>query len=133
MGVDEWTDVGCALVLDRNPFAKALVRMRVADVESMFITGRIEDGCEDTAGSRDQAHDNLVSGDYRVAPTITFSMPNPDQVRMRIFDGRHRFAVLRDAGAKYLNVGVRSNWAKFLVEAGLGELVNNEEGCRNEG
>lgn len=133
MGIDEWTDVGCALVLDRNPFAGLLVRMSIADVESMFVTCRIEDGCEATEGSRDQARAGLVSGKYRVAPTVTFSMPNPDQVRMRFFDGRHRFAVLRDAGAKYLNVGVKSNWAKFLVEAGLGELVDSEEGCRNEG
>lgn len=129
--------IGERFVLDRaRPFAGALVCMSVPALEQLFrhAAGQyLEAGEEANAGRRDAVvkYWHAAPADKLLAPTVAFSMRLVDGieagVRARFMDGRHRFCVLRDAGAEWINVGCQRNWAKLLVEAGCARFSVGED------
>ena len=119
------TVIGESFVLDPK-WGGVLVCMQVEVLEWFFSrSGRqyLGPGAEAGPGRRVGVEDFLKSGAELLAPFAAFSLPPAeDAVGFRFMNGRHRFCVLRDAGAEWVNVGVQRSWASVLVDAGLARV-----------
>jgi hypothetical protein len=116
--------IGMVLELGGEALAQVLVSLEVEAFEQAFrAQGRqwLAPGAEARPGSRAAALASLLSGEAR-APVVLFSQAG-GELRGRFLDGRHRWCVLRDAGAKRVNVGMLRHWAKWCEEAGIGVVV----------
>ena len=100
--------------------------MPVAEIDEL-TTGahKLPPGGEGRSGARAPVAAMLEAsapGDV-YAPVVGFSIDRGGTVSARFHDGRHRFHVLRDAGAREINVCVSRSWAAFLSDNGIGRLA----------
>jgi hypothetical protein len=130
MDLAEANEAAMALDLDRRQvFSDVLVQVPVAMLEEAFALCPkqwLGPGAEGRAGARARAVAALEEGRAR-APSVMFGVTAEGVVRARFEDGRHRFCVLRDAGATRINIGVTPRWAEHLEDVGAGLVVGRRD------
>lgn len=113
---------------EARTFAQCLVSVPVDWLDGLLDRmSRVAPGAEIRAGARLGVSTFLERAEPLnvCAPTVLFSFCDRawKQPFARFFDGRHRFAVLRDAGAKRINIGCQLAWGAFWFRAGIARAV----------
>lgn len=103
-------------------FADSAVVVPVADLDAILAQGhQLPAGGEARPGARAGVLNWFAHNppEFCTAPTIAFSMPATGGIpRARFVDGRHRYTVLRDAGADRIAIGCQRPWARWWLARG---------------
>jgi len=117
------------------PQSYELYRVSMADLEACwkrraelpkYAKTYLKPGAEIIVGRRAQFEAFAETHDKIGAPWVLF-VPYPHGLTVKFLDGRHRTAVLRDAGATHINVQTDAKSVKNAREAGV-ELTPTERG-----
>ena len=108
------------MVRQKRTFSDVLAFMDVERFDEMFKrwTGYIGPGEEVVAGKRKQFERFEECHKATYAPTAVIT-GHAGQEKIRFIDGRHRYAVLRDAGLKVVKIAVPKSNVKPLAKWGV--------------